>query len=209
MRKRGTIKSWNENKGYGFISPNSGEKQIFVHIKDFSNRYRRPEIGQLVNYSEAIDKQGRPCAINATRAGDVTETEKFGRKKAAKIPITIAILFLGVVAASVYVGKLPIYIFIAYIALSIITYVAYALDKSSAQKGAWRAQESTLHLFSMAGGWPGALIAQQTLRHKTKKESFQFVFWVTTALNFFGFIWLFSSNGSKLLKSLLQIIPLG
>ncbi|MBF0646788.1 DUF1294 domain-containing protein [Desulfuromonas acetoxidans] len=207
MRKRGTITSWNKDKGYGFILPNSGSKQIFVHIKDFSNRHRQPEVEQLVNYSESVDRQGRPCAINATRVGD--GTEKIGSKKAAKLPITIAILFLGVVAASVFVGDLPIYIFIAYIALSIITYFTYAFDKSAAQKGAWRTQESTLHLFSMAGGWPGALIAQQILRHKNQKESFRFVFWVTSALNLFVLIWLFSANGSKFLKSLLQNISLG
>ena len=43
--------------------------------------------------------------------------------------------------------------------------------------------ESTLHLFDLLGGWPGALIAQQQFRHKTVKASFQAGFWMTVVLN--------------------------
>ncbi|MGE4544136.1 MAG: DUF1294 domain-containing protein [Pedobacter sp.] len=207
MRKRGTIASWNKDKGFGFILPASGGKQIFVHIKDFSNRYRQPEIGQKVNYSESIDKKGRQCAINATRAEE--RSVRYENKSSAKFPFALAILFMGTVAATVLSGKLPIHILIIYISLSILTYIAYALDKSASKKGKWRIQESTLHKFSLAGGWPGALVAQQNLRHKTKKESFRFIFWVTVVLNLFGFIWLLSPTGSKSLNSLLQNIPLG
>jgi len=75
----------------------------------------------------------------------------------------------------------------------------YALDKSAAKKGAWRTQESTLHLLSLAGGWPGALIAQQKLRHKSKKQSFRFVFWVTVIMNCSAFFWLFTPTGAATL----------
>ena len=41
----------------------------------------------------------------------------------------------------------------------------------------------TLHGLSLIGGWPGALIAQQVLRHKSRKEEFRFVFWLTVVIN--------------------------
>jgi uncharacterized membrane protein YsdA (DUF1294 family) len=80
----------------------------------------------------------------------------------------------------------------------------YALDKSAAKNGAWRTQESTLHLLSLAGGWPGALIAQQKLRHKSKKQTFRAVFWVTVLLNCGAFAWLFTPNGSATIQSFIS-----
>lgn len=63
--------------------------------------------------------------------------------------------------------------------LSVVTYVFYALDKSAARKRGRRVPERTLHLLALLGGWPGALLAQRTLRHKTAKPRFLFVFWLT------------------------------
>ncbi|PKO61660.1 MAG: DUF1294 domain-containing protein, partial [Betaproteobacteria bacterium HGW-Betaproteobacteria-17] len=67
----------------------------------------------------------------------------------------------------------------------------------------WRTQESTLHLFALAGGWPGALAAQKLLRHKSSKPSFQFVFWVTVILNCCVLAWFFSTSGAEALRSML------
>ena len=51
MRTKGKITSWNDDKGYGFITPLSGGKQIFIHISALSNRNRRPELNEVVTYS--------------------------------------------------------------------------------------------------------------------------------------------------------------
>jgi len=67
--------------------------------------------------------------------------------------------------------------------LSAVTFFAYALDKSAARSGSWRTQESTLLLMGLAGGWPGALVAQRLLRHKSIKATFLKPFWVTVILN--------------------------
>ena len=202
MRTKGKITSWNDGKGYGFISPFSGGKQVFVHVKAFSNRKRLPEIGQVVTYDISSDKHGRPCAVKATLAGDRLQQNK--KKNSGSISIVVSIIFIAIVAVSVLGDKLPPVILAAYVGLSILTYFVYAADKLAAKKGTWRTQESTLHLFALAGGWPGALIAQQKLRHKSKKESFRFVFWVTVFFNCGVFIWLFSATGSTVLNSLLQ-----
>ena len=79
---------------------------------------------------------------------------------------------------------------------SIITFIIYAKDKSAARQGHWRTKESTLHMLALLGGWPGALIAQQTLRHKSQKADFRFVFWVTVVLNCGIYLWLFTLSGS-------------
>lgn len=65
-----------------------------------------------------------------------------------------------------------------YVVMSAVTFAAYWRDKSAARANRWRTAEATLQLLSLLGGWPGALIAQQTLRHKTRKLSFQVVFWL-------------------------------
>jgi uncharacterized membrane protein YsdA (DUF1294 family) len=67
---------------------------------------------------------------------------------------------------------------------------AYAFDKSKAVKGEWRTQESTLHLFSLLGGWPGAWIAQVSFSHKINKTSFMVAFFFCVLVNLAVLTWL-------------------
>jgi uncharacterized membrane protein YsdA (DUF1294 family) len=90
-------------------------------------------------------------------------------------------------------------IFAIYMVVSLLSFIMYFFDKSAARKGAWRTQENTLHLLSLAGGWPGALIAQKKLHHKTKKQSFRYIFWITVLLNCGAFAWLFTPTGTAIL----------
>jgi uncharacterized membrane protein YsdA (DUF1294 family)/cold shock CspA family protein len=191
MRTKGRITYWNDEKGYGFIEPSSGGRRIFVHIKAFGNRNRRPEVDQVVTFALSTDKQGRACAVKATLAGDRLQGEK--RPKAGGLSILGAVLFLLLVGISVATLKVPPLILGVYILASLVTFAAYAKDKTAAKRGGWRTQESTLHLLSLVGGWPGALVAQQKLRHKSKKQSFRAAFWITVILNCAAFGWLFTS----------------
>jgi uncharacterized membrane protein YsdA (DUF1294 family) len=92
-------------------------------------------------------------------------------------------LFLLVVTAAVVTGKLPGVALVIYAVASAITFVAYAWDKAAARSNDWRISEGALHLMSLVGGWPGALLAQRTLRHKSKKQSFRVQFWFTVIFN--------------------------
>jgi uncharacterized membrane protein YsdA (DUF1294 family) len=74
--------------------------------------------------------------------------------------------------------------------LSAATFVTYGMDKSAAENGRRRTPESTLHMLSLAGGWPGALVAQRVFRHKTRKQPFQLVFWCTVIVNSVALAWL-------------------
>jgi uncharacterized membrane protein YsdA (DUF1294 family) len=63
------------------------------------------------------------------------------------------------------------------------TFLVYAADKASAKRGGRRTPEKVLHALAVAGGWPGALLAQHFLRHKSAKARFRPVFWVTVLAN--------------------------
>ena len=67
--------------------------------------------------------------------------------------------------------------------MSIATFIVYAVDKNAARRNARRVPERTLHLLALFGGWPGALLAQHILRHKSIKQKFRAVFWMTVVGN--------------------------
>jgi uncharacterized membrane protein YsdA (DUF1294 family) len=92
------------------------------------------------------------------------------------------------------------------LALSLLTFVAYRSDKRRAEAGAWRIPESTLHMAELAGGWPGAFLAQRTFRHKTSKTSYQVEFWIIVLLHQLIAVdclggWRFTKNVIQLVKS--------
>ena len=78
---------------------------------------------------------------------------------------------------------LPITLLSLYVlTISLITFVLYGWDKRQAKKQKRRIPEKRLHLLTLAGGTPGALLGQITFRHKTKKKRFQVVFVGTVLL---------------------------
>lgn len=85
-----------------------------------------------------------------------------------------------------------------YLGLSAAAFVMYGVDKSAAVHGRWRTPELWLHMVSLAGGWPGALVAQHVFRHKTRKQPFRTVFWATVALNVLALTWVLSSQAALL-----------
>ena len=99
------------------------------------------------------------------------------------LSVTMACVFLAAVCGLAARGTLPPAVPAVYLAASAAAAIAYRVDKSAAQTGAWRTSERTLHLLALIGGWPGALIAQRIFRHKSQKASFQLAFWTTVALN--------------------------
>ena len=70
MRYQGKITKWKDDQGFGFITPKSGDKDIFVHIKSFSNRQRRPVGNESVNFELKIDTKGRLCAEDVVFVGE-------------------------------------------------------------------------------------------------------------------------------------------
>ena len=77
----------------------------------------------------------------------------------------------------------PIIILLAYLLASIACFASYAIDKSAARRNGRRTPERRLLLLGLLGGWPGGLLAQRWLRHKTAKASFQWRFWCSVLAN--------------------------
>jgi uncharacterized membrane protein YsdA (DUF1294 family) len=80
-----------------------------------------------------------------------------------------------------------------YTALSMVAFAMYGVDKAAARQGMRRIPEITLHLVSLGGGWPGALLGQRVFRHKTVKQPFRAVFWGTVAINCALLAWLLAT----------------
>ncbi|PKI16419.1 DUF1294 domain-containing protein [Colwellia sp. 12G3] len=198
MRLKGKIIKWNSDKAFGFITPNGGGDAVFIHKTALENRSRTPKINDVITFSITKDNQGRFCADQASFSG-----EKIKKKEAKQIStfsIYLSILFIALVIAAYFFGHLPQKLVLIYLGVSFITFLAYAFDKSKAQRGAWRTQESTLHLLALIGGWPGAAIAQQMLRHKSKKAEFRVAFWFTVVANSAALAWLMSAHGEPFLS---------
>lgn len=77
-----------------------------------------------------------------------------------------------------------------YLILSFVTFGMYAFDKSASRNGRWRVPENNLHALALFGGWPGAMLGQRILRHKTVKQPFRFIFWLTVVINCVATFWL-------------------
>jgi len=197
MRSKGKIAVWKDEKGYGFIEPADSGPRVFIHIKALSSRSGRPEVGDLVTYSVTKDTQGRTCAETAVLASGKASGR--AARKSGALTITVAVLFLATTTIWAIATDLPLVVPVAYMVISFVTFVAYAIDKSAARSGRWRTSEGTLHALALAGGWPGALVAQQTLRHKSKKTSFRVVFWATVILNCAALVWLHTADGRSTL----------
>ncbi len=118
------------------------------------------------------------------------ERRRERRDRASVRPLLVfPVAFLLALAIAAWLGVLPREIPIAYAVVSVVSLIAYARDKSKAGRGDWRTPESTLHLLDLFGGWPGGLLAQQLWRHKTRKLSFQLIFWPLVVLHVAFWVW--------------------
>jgi uncharacterized membrane protein YsdA (DUF1294 family)/cold shock CspA family protein len=198
MRHQGRITTWKDAQGFGFITPNGGGEPVFLHISAFTHRKQRPEGDELVTYELKPDAKGRPQALKVAFVGDKPRPASASYQRSPVLPLFVFIFLCGV-AGAVWAGRLPVAFLWFYLTASLITFCAYAIDKSAAQNRQWRTQENTLHLLALLGGWPGALAGQRLFRHKTAKRSFLVIFWATVLINSGVLLWALSPAGANAL----------
>jgi uncharacterized membrane protein YsdA (DUF1294 family) len=176
---------------------------VFVHISAFGSGARRPVVGDRVTYSPETDERGRPRAREVRFVGrrPRAANRKEGRSLRG-IDLLLLGAFLAFMAGTSFTGRLHPGVPALIALLSVATYLIYRGDKSAAKRGGWRTPESTLHVLAIAGGWPGALVAQQRFRHKSRKGSFQLLFWITVLVNCGAVVWATSDAGRDVIGSL-------
>lgn len=185
-RQRGVLGDWNDDRGFGFITPASGGARVFAHVSAFP-RGRRPAVGREVTYMGVRDGRNRVSAseVRYVSGPGASRTAITG----ASLPFATAMVFFALLGSLLLLGRVPVLLMAAYGLLSAGAFVMYGVDKSAAVQGTWRTSESTLHAIALLGGWPGALVARQIFRHKTTKQPFRTIFWGTVVTNCLALAW--------------------
>ena len=134
MNHKGTITSWHDDKGYGFISPRAGGGEVFVHVSAFDAGGRRPQIGDVVRYGVSTDSRGRVRAARAAIRGAPGSAKRESTTSA--LPPIFVVGFLAVIGGAAITSAIPTLIPPLYLVVSALTFTVYALDKSAARRGA-------------------------------------------------------------------------
>ena len=168
----GEIKTWNEERGFGFIKPKDGGRDVFLHISEL-RRGSSPKVGGIVFFHLTDGQDGKLRACDAYLQGERPQrgtSARFGFLKFGLIILPFLLSYVFFLATGNIIPG------IVYVSMSFVTILAYFIDKRRALRQQWRIPESLLHSLELFGGWPGALVAQHKLNHKSKKTAYQIVF---------------------------------
>jgi uncharacterized membrane protein YsdA (DUF1294 family)/cold shock CspA family protein len=197
MRLEGKVIKWQNDKGFGFIEPINGSPDLFFHENFLRNQSRRPVVGDEVTFEITTNQEEKKRAERILFRG---ERDPWKSDKVFDVFYSsLSCVFLICIGVLVFLEKIDPIVLILYLLLSLITYFLYRQDKIKAKNDEWRTPEKKLHFFSLIGGWPGALIAQRLLRHKSRKQSFQVFFYITVILNISA-ISFYSYSGSNFMS---------
>jgi cold shock CspA family protein len=109
MRLTGTLSSWKDDRGFGFIAPTHGGVELFVHISSLPRNGTRPTVGEKLSYEIGRGKNGQPQAMNVQRVviGPIRRPgPKRQRPIFPMIVVALLMMSLGVLAFNKY-QRLP------------------------------------------------------------------------------------------------------
>lgn len=185
MEQRGVLKSWNDDKGFGFIQPETGGEPLFAHISAMRGE-RRPQAGETLLFIAERDPQGRlrarhmrlealsldrPAIRRKPRPG-VTPADKPARRErppragSAGIrnwPLKLALL-LGLCALPLAGAWRMLQLcglvwpLAAYALASLVSFFQYWHDKSRAERREWRIGRSLRRCLAGAARWRGVAV---------------------------------------------------
>jgi len=179
-RQQGLVAEWNDERGFGFITPAAGGPRVFAHVSAFP-RGRRPAGDDEVTYAVRRDERSRLVAAEVQYVGR-GRPRRTGTRGLLRVLLAVT-LFVVLLVGLAVLDRAPFLLLVLYLVTSAAAFMMYREDKLAAQRGTWRIPESNLHAVALVGGWPGALIAQRVYRHKTTKQPFRTIFWITVAAN--------------------------
>lgn len=67
MAQTGTLRTWNDDRGFGFIAPSGGGAELFVHISAFPRDGSRPTVGETLTFELGRGRDGKPAAVRVVR----------------------------------------------------------------------------------------------------------------------------------------------
>ena len=162
-----------------------------MHISAVPSRLRPPKPGQPFTFEVQLNREGKKRAANI----GVVELPQRTSRRAGEAPAQWSLVsalaipaFLAIYAVIATNYRVSPWFALVYVVLSAACLMVYAFDKSAAVSGRWRSSEQSLLALGLLGGWPGGLLAQQLLRHKSSKASFREAFWGTVVLNVGAFV---------------------
>jgi uncharacterized membrane protein YsdA (DUF1294 family)/cold shock CspA family protein len=188
-RSRGRLVSWNDERGFGFIAPDDGGGDVFVHANAFVKEGKHIEIGRVYEFDLAVGDDGRRKGKRvALLTADKTSPDYIDilLQRGPRFLVIPAFIFIALAVAS----SVPVSMnwWLIYAVASFTCFIGYGLDKHAAQNRQWRVSETVLLLLGLAGGWPGGLVGQEVFRHKTQKKTFRTLFWMSVAINMAAFV---------------------
>jgi len=153
MRQQGILADWNDDRGFGFITPVAAGPRVFVHVSAFP-RGQRPATNDLVTYGVGRDERNRLSASDVQYVVP-TRSRRTGTR-GLPVALATATLFFALLGSLVALDQAPVLLLAPYGLFSVVGFAMYRADKFAAKRGAWRTPEANLHAIALLGGWPGA-----------------------------------------------------